>query len=390
MKCKKSLSPLVFIGLSYFLLAVLPSSAQMRLSFPAQDPLLDSIISGDGLLRDSSIKKVQIIYTEINRMDNGMPSFTDHFSNISGRDYFSSNMVHLPLAVSVLKKMQSIRDSGVDLNTTMITEADFGEQMPAYNDPRWPEGRPAVGRYLRNMLLLRDKSSFNRLYELVGQEMAAEALIKNGYAISYTKRLINEDEINARHTNPVNFYNNNRKIIARLPSQYNNKPYPKLNNDSDTNMVNSLNLESLHRFLTAIIFPETTLPEKCIGLAPNDRKLLLQYMSQRADETIYPLYDTLESGITFFEAFFPEDSVIRVFATGGVQGSQVIESAYIIDPEYKIEFLLTIAVESKSEEVVKKAIAGMGKYAADIYYYETGRKRKAFPNLSPFLISYDK
>jgi len=390
MKNKKGLSPLIFIGLSYFLLAALPSIAQKGLSLSAQDHLLDSIISGDSLLRDSSFKKVHIIYTEINRLGNGMPSFVDHFSNISDKEFFSSNMVHLPLAVTVLKKMQSLKDSGVDLNTTMITEAEFGEQMPAYNDPRWPEGRPTVGRYLRNMLLLRDKSSFNRLYELVGQETVAEALIKNGYAISYVKRLTNEDETNARHTNPVNFYNSNRKIIARIPSQYNDKPYTKFSNDSGTNMFNSLNLESIHRLLTAIIFPETTLPEKSIGLAPNDRKLLLQYMSQRADETIYPLYDTSESPNAFFEAFFPEDSVIRVFATGGVQGSQVIESAYIIDPEYKIEFLLTIAVESKSEEGVKKAIAGMGKCAADIYYYEAGRKRKVFPNLSPFLISYDK
>ena len=73
--------------------------------------------------------KVQIIYTQIDRGNNGNPKFTDHYFNINDSSYFyPASTVKLPIAILALQKLNELKISGLDKNSTMISEADYSGQ----------------------------------------------------------------------------------------------------------------------------------------------------------------------------------------------------------------------------------------------------------------------
>lgn len=357
-----------------------PSARSQMLS----DPGLDSLLPG--LPKTARYK---VLYTRIDRGRNGMPGFTTFSIQSANSDTFSSSMVHLPLAAWVLEKVAAEREAGYDLNSTMITEASFGDQMPAYNDPRWPDGRPTIRRYLTNMLLLRDAAAFNRLYEFAGQAWLLSTAATRGLAIRYVHRLGEADEENARHTNPVDFYDSRAKRIYSRTGQYNGDDYPKFESESKAAFSNILRPESLHAFMISLFFPEAARAEER-RLNPQDRLFLLRYSSQWPEETSFPLYGRDECSNAFFESFCPEDSLARIFATGGESGSQVVESAFVIDTTAKVEFFLTVAADAGNMGSIEDAYEMLEYCGHRLLDAERKRPRAVLPDLSRFILSYDK
>ena len=101
--------------------------------------------------------KVQIIYTQIDRGNNGNPKFTDHYFNINDSSYFyPASTVKLPIAILALQKLNELKIAGLDKNTTMISEAGYSGQTEVYNDPSTPDGRPTIEHYIKKILLVSD------------------------------------------------------------------------------------------------------------------------------------------------------------------------------------------------------------------------------------------
>ena len=170
--------------------------------------------------------RVQIIYTQIDRGKNNPDSyreakFTDHYFNVKDDEYFyPASTVKLPIAVLALQKLNELNIAGLDMNTTMITEADYDGHTAVYNDPTSPDGRPAIAHYIKKILLVSDNDAFNRLYEFLGQEYINNTLHKMGYEdVQIVHRLdISMTEDQNRYANPVNFLDSNGKIIYAKPS----------------------------------------------------------------------------------------------------------------------------------------------------------------------------
>jgi hypothetical protein len=374
----KFLSPFLACFIVLFI-GYFPSGAQVPVNTET-----DSLLAGM-----SKTLRWKIVYSSIDRGRNGIPSLKTKVFHSENADTFSAAMVHLPLAAWVLEKASAEKEAGYDLNSTMISEASYGEQMPAYNDPRWPDGRPTLARYLRNMLLLRDAQSYNRLYEYAGQEYLLHTAYQRGLHIRYCRRLGETDENNARHTNPVDFYDGQPRRVYAQSEKYNGNEYPKFPGESVASPSNLVTPESLHGFMISLVFPQTVRSvDRTIDAA--QRKFLLRYSSQWPEETEFPLYGRDECPNAFFEALLPEDSMVRVFATGGEEGTQIVESAFVIDTASHVEFLLTVAADAGKVENLENAYALFEYCGNRILEAERKRKKAIFPDLSDFIISYDK
>ena len=150
----------------------------------------------------------------------GRPEFTDHYFNVNDSSYFyPASTVKLPVAILALQKLNELKITGLDKNSTMITEADHSGQTEVYNDPSSPDGRPTIEHYIKKILLVSDNDAFNRLYEFLGQEYINNTLHKMGYKeVQIIHRLdisLTEDE--NRHTNPVRFFDTSGKLIYEKP-----------------------------------------------------------------------------------------------------------------------------------------------------------------------------
>ncbi len=376
----------------------------------------------DSVLANRKAWNVQIIYTQIDRGGDNLPKFTNYYFNVNPAKYFyPASTVKLPTAILALQRLNELKATGINRNTTMITENAYSGQTQVYNDPTTFDGKPNITSYIKKLFLVSDNDAQNRLYEFLGQEYLNGQLHNKGYKeVQILHRLqiaLSEDE--NRHTNPIKFLDANNKILYQQPLAFNQTQYA-VRNDSLGNAYykgeeliktpmnfakkNRISLESLHNILRSVIFPNSISPNQRFNLTPDDLKFLYQYMSQHPPETVFPSYDTANYQDAYGKFLFygaqkgslPKN--IRIFNKIGDAYGHMLDVAYIVDFDKKIEFFLSAEIYCNKDGVMNDDkydyetigypfMKNLGKV---IYDYEAGRRRSYAPDLSQFKIVYDK
>jgi beta-lactamase class A len=375
----------------------------------------------DSILSHRKEWNVQIIYTQIDRGKNNLPKLTNYYFNVNPARYFyPASTVKLPTALLALQRLNELKTTGITRNTTMITEAAYNGQTAVYNDPTAPDGRPTIANYIKKIFLVSDNDAQNRLYEFLGQEYINDQLYKKGYEeaqiIHRLQIALPEDE--NRHTNPVKFLDANNNILYQQPLLFNQTKYPDRNDSignahytgnqlinapMNFNKKNRINLESLHNILRSVIFPNTVLAKQHFNLTPDDFKFIYQYMSQFPPETTFPPYDSASYQDAYGKFLLygaqkgslPKN--IRIFNKIGDAYGHMLDVAYVVDFDKKIEFFLSAAIYCNTDGVINDDkydyetigypfMKNLGKV---MYDYEVNRKRVYYPDLSSFKLIYE-
>ncbi|MEO6539198.1 MAG: serine hydrolase [Ferruginibacter sp.] len=375
----------------------------------------------DSILLHKKEWNVQIIYTQINRDKNGLPLLkTYYFNKNNARYYYPASTVKFPTALLALQKLNELRATGISRNSTMITEAAFSGQTAVYNDPNTPDGRPSITQYIKKILLVSDNDAFNRVYEFLGQEYLNNELHKKGYSdAQILHRLdifLTEDE--NRHTNPLSFYDSSNHLVYAQPMQFNTRQYERRTDSIGTahyskgilqNMPmnfskkNRLSLGDLNTILTSVIFPQNVKPSQRFNITEDDRQFVLKYMSSFPGESDYPSYDSSYNDawckfILYGSAPGKLPGNIRIFNKVGDAYGQMIDAAYVVDYEKKIEFMVSAAVYCNTDEIMNDdkydyntiGYPFMKNLGRALYDFELRRKRDFIPDLTPFIFKYDK
>ena len=374
----------------------------------------------DSILAKKKEMGVQIIYTQIDRRKNGNARFTDHYFNVDTENYFyPASTVKLPVAILALQKLNELKKSGLDKNTTMITDTAYSGQTVVYNDPTTVDGRPTIAHYIKKILLVSDNDAFNRLYEFLGQEYINNSLHKMGYTdVQIIHRLnISLTEDQNRHTNPVKFYDTSKRIVYEKLAANSQLVYAERNTKMGKGFIkgdelvnepfnfskkNRLSLKDLHSIMRTVLFPEMVSPKHRFNLTSDDYNFLYKYMSMTATESKYPYYDTINywSNYVKFLLYGAEknkpDPDIRIFNKVGDAYGFLTDVAYIADFKNNIEFMLSATIYCNSDGIFND-----DKYDYDtigypflknlgriFYNYELKRKRKHIPDLSPMKFDY--
>jgi hypothetical protein len=374
------------------------------------------------ILQNRKEYNVQVIYTEINRDADNKPGFTDHFFNVNANRYFyPASTIKLPILLLALEKLNLRNLPGLNRSTTMLTDVSFSGQSEVLNDPTSPDGRPSIGQYVKKILLTSDNDASNRLYEFLGQEYLNEQLVRKGYTSTDIRHRVNiflTEEEN-RNTNPIRFVDEQNKLILAQPAAYNRKRFA-IRNDSigkgymkggvlinqpmNFSTKNRISIEDLHMILRSVIFPEAVLEKQRFKLNPDDRRFVLQYMSQYPRETLYPAYNPKEYPDNYSKYLIPVDASenipkhIRIFNKPGNAYGTMLDVAYIVDLEKNVEFFLSTIIYANRDGILNDnkydydnlALPFMKNLANVIYQHELNRARKHKPNLDEFRIVYDK
>lgn len=376
------------------------------------------------ILKNRDNMNVQIIYTQIDRRENGRPDLTHHYFNINPAKYFyPASTVKLPIVLLALQKLNELKDRGIDRNTTMLTEAAFSGQTAVFNDPTSPEGKPSIGHYIKKILLVSDNDAYNRLYEFLGQQYIDAAFKKRGYDdVQILHRLnIFLSEAENRRTNPVKFYDTTGKLVYEQHEQNSTMKYAarkdslglayyaggKLRNGPmDFSKKNRLCLEDLHKMLIGIIFPEKVKASDRFKITEEDRRFVMQYMSQYPTESVYPPYaaDKINYWPAYCKFLFygaektKPDENIRIFNKPGDAYGHMIDAAYIVDYKNKVEFFVSAIIYCNSDGILNDdkydyntvGFPFMKNLGRILYDYELKRNSIIKPDLSPVLFNYDK
>jgi beta-lactamase class A len=366
--------------------------------------------------------QVQIIYTKIDRNSNNEPVFTDFFYNTSDQHYFyPASVIKMPLAFLALQRLNELKQKGipVDMNTTMITDAERLAQSAVYNDPTTADGQPSIAQYIKKIFLVSDNDASNRLYEFLGAEYIHTTLQRMGFkSAELMHRLsVSLSEEENRYTNPIKFFNTAGQLVYEQPQQYYKKKY-SLRNDKrgkgyysggklinepfDFSHKNRLSLEDMHGLIRSVMFPQQVPDKKRFQLTEEDYRFLRLCMSQLPGESASPFYPAPEYWDSYVKFNlvgsekkpFPQN--IRIFNKVGEAYGYLTDVSYIADFENKVEFMLSATIFTN-----KDGIFNDDKYEYEtigfpffknlgevIYEYEKKRTRTHPPDLSAFRFSY--
>ncbi|MFM7853201.1 MAG: serine hydrolase [Flammeovirgaceae bacterium] len=368
--------------------------------------------------------QIQIIYTQINRDSINRPNFKSfYFRTDSNRYFYPASTVKLPMLLLALEKIKALQQQGfkVDKFTPIFHDSAYKGQFSVKMDTTAQYRLPTVAHYGKKILVVSDNDAYNRLYEFVGQRETNQAFLKKGYLIKLFHRLerpLSPDQ--NRHTEPVRFVRND-SVIYRQPMLVNSdsiKPRKRvlkgkgfIKNDTllvdkpfDFTYKNDYPLHEQQEIVKAILFPQSVDPQKRFNISADDRRFVMQYMSQLPTETEWPpynkdttLYDAYCKFLLFGEDNNPMPTSIRIFNKVGDAYGYLIDNAYIVDFAKGVEFMLSVVINTNTDGIYND-----GKYEYKtlgypfmrnigqvIYHYELGRKRKFKPNLAEFRFQYD-
>ncbi|MGI9138243.1 MAG: serine hydrolase [Sediminibacterium sp.] len=412
---------LFFIGLKLVLLNSANLQAQNKIKPP--DSLLVALMKQnpkqfETLLSDPSQYRIQILYTQINRDKNNKPHFKEYSYRLNPDEYFyPASTVKFPLAVLALEKLNNLNIKGLDKSTTAIYDSITARQETIYNNPYAIDGRQTIEQAIKEVLVVSDNNAANRLYEFLGQEYIHSQLAKKGYPEVYIRNRLElgRTPLENRQTQEVQFYDiDNHLIYKQLPQNNVGKlPYYNVfigkgylnNNDSLINEPlnfsekNRISLNDLHHIMLSVLFPDQTPQKQRFNLSPNDRKFLLQWMHTTPNESLYPTYESLEYYPAYAKFLLlgsensPIPNNIKIFSKAGDAYGFLLDNAYIVDTEAKIEFMLSAVIYVNADGILNDntydyrsiGLPFMKNLGRIIYNYELNRERIYPPNFEEIL-----
>lgn len=342
-------------------------------------PVIQNLLSQyphwfDTLLSNKEEYRVQIIYTEIDRTEN-RNVFTDYYYNVDPTQYFyPASTVKLPVALLALQKLNELKISGLDMNSTMITEDAYSGQTSVHNDPTAEDGRPSIAHYIKKILLVSDNDAYNRLYEFLGQEYINNELHKMGYTnAQIIHRLeISMTEDQNRHCNPVKFFDTAGTLLYEKPLEKSKLTYitrdQKLgvgfmrsgkivNEPFDFSKKNQLALPDLHNILRSALFPESVNEKQRFNLTESDYAFVREYLSKTPPQSTNPIYDMQEYGDNYVKFLYygtektpREDSILIYNKVGDAYGF-LIDAAYIKDTKHDKDFMLSATIHCNRDRI---------------------------------------
>jgi hypothetical protein len=400
-----------------------PGNSALLLSLLQQLP--DSL---QAIVAHPEAFRVQIIYTQIDRDILNKPLFRHHFFNVDETYTYPASTIKLPAAVLSLEKLNALGIDGLGLHTPMYTTPLRPGEKPVFEDKSSKTGKPSIGHYIKKVLLVSDNDANNRMYEFLGQQQYNARLHALGFSrAQITHRLsLPLSDADNRLTNPIWFANNDGTVLYRQPYAKSEMAYTmredsigkaymagggpgspdaRVNTPMDFSTKNRWPLAAAHLLTQWIMFPESQPDSNRLLLAASDYKFLWKYMSMLPGESDFPKYPAEKYWPAYVKFLWAgsekgpwPDKNVRIFNKVGNAYGHLIDAAYIVDFDKKIEFMLSAVIYCNSNGVLNDdtydydtlGFPFMKALGQIVYQHELKRNRKFLPDLNRFLIDYNE
>lgn len=319
--------------------------------------------------------RVQVIYTQIDRLQDDEISFQSFSYRANADEYFyPASTVKLPTAALALEKLRRLNRRGLDRDSIMLTGKAEEFQTEADIDETSATGLPSVAHYIRKILLVSDNDAFNRLYEFLGQQYLNEQLRAKGLT---NTRIIHRLEIaldaeQNRSTNPLHFLRAG-EVVYQQPAQRASEDFAasepvllgvaeiidgeRVAGPKDFAKKNAYSLQDLHDTVKVLMFPDSVTPERRFELRDEDLRFLRRYMSEYPGESGIDAYQdprVYPEGFVKFLMYGGDEPQIprnlRIFNKVGDAYGFLTDAAYVVDFEAGVEFLLAATIYTNENQ----------------------------------------
>jgi hypothetical protein len=412
-------------SLFYIILLLLVKANSINAQLPAPfNAILPSIQDSIAkkVLASPNAYRLQLVYTQIDRDQNGIPHFTNHALYSDAENYFNpASMVKMPLAFLALEKLYELNQPGVNKYTTMQFDSNYQRQVAMIADSSAQNKKPSIAHFIKRAFLISENDPYNRLYQFVGQGPTNQKLLAKGYgSTKITRQFMGYTEDQNRHTNGVRFMDEKGVPILKLAPQYNKDSFqfgaPILIGDAHWNSKdevvkapfdftrhNNISLIDMQKMLQSVVFPASVPTQNRFNMTEADRLFLLQFLSQYPSETNYPKYDSTHFYDSYVKFFFQDSTHampkhIRVFNKVGWAYGFLTDVSYVLDTKNNIDYMLSATIYVNSDGVVNDSkydeeavgFPFLNQIGKAFYQYELERPRKFKPVLKNQVKVYEK
>jgi hypothetical protein len=291
--------------------------------------------------------ELQIIYTQIIRK-NGTVTFKDYTYNLNAENYYyPASTIKFPIAVLALEKLNTIPNTSV--NSTFAIEGN--------------NTRLKFADEITKVFAVSDNEASSNLFEVTGFDYINESMKNKGLQpFKITHRLSGASP--ADHTvKAVTIYKDDTTEVV-FPSKINEPIIPltihnlkkgigfmkedKLVNEPfDFSKKNYYPLETLHNTLKRIVFPEAFAANERFNITEKDREFILFSMQHLPKNAGYDPKEYYDSYCKFFMFGDSKNNIpenIKIYNKIGQAYGTLTETAYIVDKENNIEFMLSATI----------------------------------------------
>ena len=392
----------------------------------AQDNVIEQLLKANPAyfktLTDNPSKyRLQILYTQIDRDAENKAQFTTYGYRVDANEYFyPASTVKLAASVLALEKINRLK---IDKSTIFHTLKNRPTQLEVLTDTSSANGKPSIEHYIKKILLVSDNEAYNRLYEFLGQKDFNKTMASKGFeGVRFTHRLQTSIPLlENQYTNPVEFINEKGAVIWQQKEQFNKKQIVSTNpiilgkgimNDSgriiphpvNFSFKNAYPLQAQHDFLKRLMFPASFEKKEQFKLSSEDYSFLYRYMSEYPTESKHPNYSadtTIGPAYCKFLYYGGDKKAnmnqnVRIFNKVGDAYGFLLDNAYFVDFQNKVEFMVTAAIYSNEDEIFnddKYDYETIGfpffKHLGEvIYQHELRRPKTIQPNLDYLRFNY--
>lgn len=377
-----------------------------------QSFFFDSVLNKKPILKlvnnDLKKYKLQIIYTQINRDSNGIPSFKNYTYHLDSTHYFyCASLVKLPCSILALEKLNQLN---ISKQSIMLTDSANTCQYSVKKDSTALNGFPSIEQYIKRMFLVSDNFAYGRVYEFLGVDYIHNRLKQLGYSnIRITHRFDGGcKEFEHLTTNPISFYDEKLNLIYSQKQQVSKNKYShplgtvkvgkahinsqnkKVNEPKDFSQMNYISLQNSHSLLQRLVFNEYYPKENQFQISSDDQQFLINYLSIYPRQSIYPTYDTKTYYDSYKKYFIYGDSkktivdtTIKITNIVGQSYGFMIDCAYIENKTKHIEFILSAVIYANDDEIINDgkyeyntiALPFLAELGRQIYNFELSRKK---------------
>ncbi len=320
--------------------------------------------------------EVQILYTQIDRDENGKPLFKEYSYQLDANNYFyPASTAKMPVAILALQRINELKSEGqkVDkLAPFSIFEKDT-DKVIVEVDSTEENLNPTIAHMIKKIFLVSDNDAYNYLFEFLGRDYVNQELRKKSLGPAHLNHKFQVGADN-KNMNPMSFnMSDTYTVIEGTVSNVDKHSYP-LNRmikgigytDNEGNLTeepmdfsekNYFSIQSLNHILKAVIFPEEFEEESRFNLTDEDYDFLRFWMSRTALESEYPNYNDGEHYDSYVKFFMfgdnkdPMPKHIRIYNKVGYAYGYLTDVAYIKDSKENVEFMLTATVHVNENQI---------------------------------------
>lgn len=391
------------------------------------DPLQEVIDQAPSFVRDiidSTSYEVQIIFTQVDRDEEGQPHLQSfHINRDDDRYFYPASTVKMPVAFLALQRINELQKEHPEIDMYARLEHGVGHisQQAATIDSSSSTLHPNVAHYVEQIFSVSDNDAYNRLYEFLGQDYINEALRDKGIFRNSRIRtrvgISGFDTESNRFTNPITIKDENGNVL------YEQEEYEAIYNqfsslqetskgvgfyDDNTESIveepfdmsekNFINLTDLEASLRRIIFPALYEASERFDLSQSQYDFLYSVMPKTPlDFDFHQDHsdDYYDSYVKFFyngDNKEPIPDHIKIFNKVGWAYGTLTDCSYIADVKNDIEYFLTATIlvnkngifNDGNYEYEEKGLPFFSKLGEAVYNYELKRKRFNTPDLTKY------